>query len=178
MLSNQHYYVETRWGGGEEAPSPRRLRELIAELSVRDEEHPDTWMIHQHSDWSLRLDEERFAYLENPEGRTMGHLADVSAENALTLWLRFASGGPDAVAEFEWKQGPRPVSEYEIAKRAERARQLSLASDRNFYDQLGLEVPDTTCKVSGCKRGHIQYGVLCKVHHFEQVRGRSSPFSD
>jgi hypothetical protein len=178
MVNSHTYYVESRWGGGEETPSRDRLREIIAELNVRDEEHPDTWMVHVDSEWSLRLDEDHFAYLENPDGETVGHLADMSAEQALTLWLGFAAGGPDAVAKFEWKDGPRPVSEQEIAERSERARHMLLTSDRNFYDQLGPELPDTSCKVQGCTRGSIQYSVLCAVHHFEQVRGRPSPFSD
>lgn len=176
MINNPTYYVETRWGGSEESPPPSRLCELIAELDVRDEEHPDAWMIHQDSGWLLRLDEDRFAYLENPECETIGHLAHVSAETALTLWIAFASEGPDAVADFKWKQGPRPVSEQERAERAEQATKALLASDRNFYDQLGPELPDTICRVDGCTCQRIQYSVLCRAHHFEQIRQRPCPF--
>ena len=139
-MNNPIFYVETRWGGSEASPQPHRLRELIAELDVRDQEHPDTWMMHQDSEWVLRLDEDRFAYLGNPEGETIGHLADVSAETALMLWTCFATGGPDAVAKFAWKQGPRPVSEQERAERAERARASIWLADRAFYDQLGPEL--------------------------------------
>lgn len=177
-MNNPIFHVETRWGGSEECPPSDRLRALIAELSVRDEEHPDTWMIHQDSGWSLRLDEDHFAYLENPECETIGHLTDVSADTALTLWTGFAAGGPDAVDEFKWKQGPRPVSERETVERAERARQALLRLDRDFYDQLGPELSDATCRVQGCTRGRIRYSVLCKAHHFEQLRGRPCPFSD
>lgn len=177
MKNNHAYHVETRWGGSEESPSPDRLRELIAQLSVRDQEHPDTWLIHQDSGWSLRLDEGHRAYLENPNCETVGHLTDVSAEKALTLWTSFAAGGPDAVAELEWKQGPRPVSEQEKAEKAERARQALMKLDRDFYDQLGSELSDAICRVEGCTRGRIQYSVLCKAHHFEQIRGRPCPFS-
>jgi len=177
-MNTPTYHVEARWGGSEESPPPNRLGELIAELSVRDEEHPDTWMIHHDSGWSIRLDEDHFAYLENPECETIGHLAGVAAEAALTLWMEFAAGGPDAVAEFEWRQGPRPVSEQEVVEIAERARQAMLRLDRDFYDQLGPELSDATCQAQGCTRGRIECSVLCKAHHFEQIRGRSCPFSD
>jgi len=36
------YSAETRWGGSEEAPSPKRLAEIVAELNTTDEEHPYT----------------------------------------------------------------------------------------------------------------------------------------
>lgn len=178
MMNGPTFYVETRWGDSEESPPLNRLRELIAELKVRDEEHPDTWMIHGDSGWSLRLDEDRFAYLENPECEIIKHLSDVTAETALTLWTSFAAGGPDAVTEFEWKRGPRPVSEQEIVERTERAKQSLLLLDRDFYDQLGPELSDATCRVQDCTRWRIQYSVFCKAHHFEQVRGRPCPFSD
>lgn len=177
-MNGSTFYVQTRWGGDEESPPPDRLRELIAELEVRDEEHPDTWMIHDDSGWALRLDEDRFAYLENPECETTKHMTDVSSETALTLWTAFAFGGPDAVAEFEWKQGRRAVNEQEIAERAERARQAMLMLDRGFYDQLGPELSDAICRARGCTRGRIQYSVFCKPHHFEQIQGRPCPFSD
>lgn len=178
MMNGPIFYVETRWGGSEQSPSPNRLRELIAELDVRDEEHPDTWMIHDESGWSVRLDEDRFAYLENPECETIKPLSDVTAETALALWASFAAGGPDAVTEFKWKQGSRPVSEQEHAERAKRARQSLLWLDRNFYDQLGPELSDAICRVQDCPRWRIRYSVFCKAHHFEQIRGRPCPFAD
>ena len=178
VMNDSIYYVEARWGGSEDSPPPHRLRELIAELDVRDEEHPDTWMTHEDSGWSLRLDEDRFAYLENPDCETVNHIANVSSETALRLWTDFAAGGPDAVAEFEWKLGRPPVSEQEIAERSERVRLAQLELDRDFYDQLGPELSDASCRAQGCTRGHIQYSVFCKAHHFQQIRGRPCPFLD
>jgi hypothetical protein len=177
-MTDSIFHVEARWGGSEKSPSLQRLIELIAELEVRDEEHPDTWMIHANSGWALRLDEDRFAYLEDPECGTVKHMADVSSERALKLWTAFAAGGPDAVADFDWEPGQRPVNELELAERAERARAAQLRSDREFYDQLGSQMSDATCRVEGCTQGRIQYSVLCKAHHFEQVRGRPCPFSE
>lgn len=178
MANKRAYYVETRWGGSEDAPSADRLREIIAELGIEDEEHPDTWMGHAGSGYLLRFDEERYAHLHDAEGSILAHLAGVSPEMALSLWLRFAEGGPDAVSVCGWTAGPRPVSEEEVAGRAQRAAQATLALDRAFYDQLGPELSDAVCRTDGCTRGRIQYSVLCKVHHFCKMRGKPCPFSD
>jgi hypothetical protein len=62
-MADSSYFVETRWGGSEDSPSPSRLAEIVAELDIKDEEHPDTWLVHTASGWLLRLDEEGFAYL-------------------------------------------------------------------------------------------------------------------
>lgn len=53
-----------------------------------------------------------------------------------------------------------------------------LAVDRDFYDSLGDERSDVPCRTVGCSRGAVQLSVLCKVHHFEQVRRRPCPFND
>jgi len=34
------YFVQTRWGGSERAPSVERLREVLTELEQPDAEHP------------------------------------------------------------------------------------------------------------------------------------------
>jgi hypothetical protein len=178
MSKKNAYYVETRWGGSEESPPLDRLREIIAELDIRDEEHPDTWMGHADSDWLLRLDEDRFAYLQNSEDETIAHLSAVSPATALTLWRQFAEGGRDAVSGYGWISGPRPISAQEQSDRARRATQALLALDCEFYAQLGPELTDAVCRTDGCTRGRIQYSVLCKAHHFEKLRGRPCPFSD
>lgn len=77
LMNDSIFYVEARWGGSEESPPPNRLRELIAQLEIRDEEHPDTWMIHEDSGWILRLDEDRFACLENQSGASEVGAAEV-----------------------------------------------------------------------------------------------------
>ncbi|ACA88133.1 DUF7716 domain-containing protein [Shewanella woodyi] len=50
--------------------------------------------------------------------------------------------------------------------------------DRDFYDSLGEERPNTPCKREDCSRGAVKYSVLCRVHHFEMIHKRPCPFSD
>jgi len=175
-MADPSYFVETRWGGSEESPSPSRLAEMVAELDTRDEEHPDTWLVHVPSGWLLRLDEEDYAYLQDEDLETVSHMKGVSREAGLDLWLRFAATGPDGVKSEPWCQGPRVLSAVEVAARRERAESLTLESDRHFFDLLGTEDDTQPCKKVGCTRGRIRYSVLCKVHHFEQVRNHPCPF--
>lgn len=153
------------------------MRELIAELKVKDEEHPDTWLAHKESGWILRLDEDNVAFLEDPEFENVSHIKQVSAEYALKLWSSFASGGPDSVLSEPWIKGYVPVSDAELQLLQQKASELSLAMDREFYDQLGPERPDTKCKTEGCSRGTIQYSVFCRSHHFENIRRCQCPFN-
>ena len=169
------YFVETRWGGSEDCPEAARLLELIKELEVADEEHPDTWLVHCESGWLVRLDEERFAYLEDPELNVVGHLRDVDSEEALRLWIDLSAGGPQAVKSRPWVPGPRVYTQPETEAIHERSRILTLESDRQFFESLGTEEPNTNCKRNGCTSGRIKYSVLCARHHFEQLRGKPYP---
>lgn len=174
-MTSTPYSVETRWGGSEDAPSGDRLREIIAELEVADEEHPDTWLLHTRSGWTLRLDEERFAYLEDPELNTVCHLRSVTPLLAFELWLTFSNGGPEAVEAYPWTSGPRVYTKSETEAIHERSRAITLESDRQFFESLGPEEPNRKCKREGCERGAIKYSVLCPRHHFEQLRGKPYP---
>jgi len=51
-------------------------------------------------------------------------------------------------------------------------------ADRAFYNKLGQEDSTRRCQKTGCNRGAIRFGVLCKRHHFEMIRGRECPFDD
>ncbi len=50
--------------------------------------------------------------------------------------------------------------------------------DRRFYDSLGPEDGSRKCRKDGCQRGVVSLSVLCRVHHFESVRGKPCPFDD
>jgi hypothetical protein len=56
--------------------------------------------------------------------------------------------------------------------------EIALAIDRAFYDELGPESRDEKCRETGCKRGRVAFGVLCRRHHFEMVKRRPCPFDD
>jgi hypothetical protein len=175
-MSDPSHYVETRWGGSEDAPSAGRLAELVAELDTKDEEHPDACLVHQASGWLLRLDEEGFAYLEDEDLQTVSHMEGISRAAGLDLWLRFASAGPDGVRDEAWCQGPRVFLDEEVASIQAQAEAQTLEADRQFFNLLGTEDAARPCKRIGCTRGRIVGSALCKVHHFEQLRNRPCPF--
>jgi hypothetical protein len=50
--------------------------------------------------------------------------------------------------------------------------------DRKFFESLGAERTAESCGRTGCRRGRISHSSLCRVHHFESVRGRTCPFDD
>jgi hypothetical protein len=54
--------------------------------------------------------------------------------------------------------------------------ELLLALDRDFYQLLGEERAAVACAHPDCVRGAIQQSVLCRAHHFENIRGRACPF--
>jgi hypothetical protein len=175
-MPSSPFFVETRWGGSEDSPSEARLAEIVAELDIADEEHPDTWLVHEASGWLVRLDEERYAYLENPDLDAVSHMRGITAQQALDLWLRFSRHGLEAVISEPWIPGPRVFSAEEIAAIQERSRLLTLESDRQFYASLGAEDPVRKCKEQGCGRGSVRHSVLCAKHHFEQIRRKPYPF--
>ena len=99
----------------------------------------------------------------------------VSSAQALDLWVRFSMGGVPAIESDPWVQGPRVRSPEEIAAIHERSRQITLESDRQFFESLGPEDRSRRCKRDGCAGGMVKYSVLCAAHHFEQVRGKPYP---
>lgn len=50
--------------------------------------------------------------------------------------------------------------------------------DRQAYIALGPELPGTRCEREDCTRGTIADSTFCRPHHFENLKGRPSPFSD
>jgi hypothetical protein len=174
-MHSSRYFVETRWGGSEDSPSEGRLAEIVAELDIADEEHPDTWLVHEASGWMIRLDEERYAYLENPDLHAVSHMKRVTAQHAHELWVRFSKQGPEAVNEEPWIPGPRVYTAEETDAIHERSRLLTLESDRQFFASLGAEDPARKCKEVGCGRGTVKHSVFCAPHHFQQVRGKPYP---
>mgnify|MGYP006181676457 CR=1 FL=1 len=46
-----------------------------------------------------------------------------------------------------------------------------------FYDSLGEERRELSCKITGCSRGAILQSLYCRPHHYEMVRKTQCPFS-
>lgn len=48
--------------------------------------------------------------------------------------------------------------------------------DREFFEALGEERCDASCRSEGCTRGAIHQSVFCRVHHFEMIKKEPCPF--
>jgi hypothetical protein len=48
---------------------------------------------------------------------------------------------------------------------------------RKMYDSYGAERATVRCRHEGCTRGAVPLSVFCRVHHFEQLFGKPSPFT-
>jgi hypothetical protein len=106
---------------------------------------------------------------------------DNSTIDDVVVWARRFQDPPDAslmlqVFTYYWRYdafpeapgaGPPPPWE-EIQRRL----------DREFCDCLGPERAHAKCQHDGCTRGSIEHSVMCRVHHFEMVKKRPSPFDD
>ena len=99
------YFVETRWSGSEENPTPERMREILAELDVPDDEHPDTWLGDEDG-WTLSAYQSGALVLENLEtGEGPFHRTAVPRDDILRLWLELANGRIDDVRTGPWNPG-------------------------------------------------------------------------
>ncbi len=171
------YYVQTRWGDSEDAPTEARMREILSELDTPDPEHPDTWLSHE-TGWTLSVFEGDTVIWENPEEEQgPRYLQKVSREDALRMWLLLSRGAFNELESEPWRDGyGPPIPEAERNQRQQEAMQITLKIDRDFYDSLGPEDPTRTCRHEGCNRGAVKFGIFCRPHHFESLYNRSCPF--
>jgi hypothetical protein len=170
------FFVETRWGGSEGSPSEERMRAILQELDVPDDEHPDTWLTHE-SGWTLIADQSGRIVLENVDESSAPpcHMLDVPRARMLELWLQLAAGNIGEIKRAPWRPGDgrAPMTE---AQKAERDAAL-LAHDRQFYDSLGQERDEPRCASPQCARGAVQASLFCRLHQFENAMRKPCPFS-
>jgi hypothetical protein len=93
--------------------------------------------------------------------RLAGKPDDAAAADIIRYYIRF-DAWPDTL------NAPDPPPADEILRRL----------DREFCDNLGQEDSTKQCRREGCSRGTVKLGVLCRQHHFENIRGRPYPFDD
>jgi hypothetical protein len=106
------------------------------------------------------------------------HLLNISRDHVLSLWVALAKGEFHVIEREAWLPGAfPPITAEEKRKRQEEAERITLSLDRQFYDSLGPERPNTICRHEGCARGMIQFSVFCRPHHFESLRKTKCPFS-
>jgi hypothetical protein len=102
--SKMGYHAYTRWGRCESNPSTERLREILAELDVEDDEHPDVSLSHE-SEWTLSAYSGGSVVWENLEGGEPRHLRDVNRDRVLDLWLKLSRGEFEAIEQEPWQPG-------------------------------------------------------------------------
>jgi hypothetical protein len=168
------YFVETRWGGSEDSPSVERMKEILAELDKSDAEHPDTWLTHE-SGWTLSAHETGLLVWDHEEAARTRHMRDVPRSHVLDLWTKLSAGLVDEIEREPWCSGTG-IAPPTDAEKTEHAAAV-LEFDRNFYDSLGAERDDERCRAPNCRRGAVVASVFCRVHQFENVRRRPSPFT-
>jgi hypothetical protein len=100
------FFVETRWGGSENAPSLDRMREILSELDQHDAEHPDTWLEHE-SGWGLSAYETGVLVWENVEADEImpRHMIGVPRARVLELWIKLSEGRIDEIHREPWSPG-------------------------------------------------------------------------
>jgi hypothetical protein len=59
-----------------------------------------------------------------------------------------------------------------LTQMRDRGPELQPFIDQNFFNSLGPERQDVSCRRAGCTSGAIELSSLCRHHHFENVIGR------
>ncbi len=170
------YHLSSRWGDDESEASLDRMREVLAELDVDDGEHPSVSLTHE-SEWCLGAYPDGAIVWENLEEGDPRHMTGVSRDQILKLWTKLASGDLAAVEKERWLPGYPPIDPEELQAEIDAGTASRLRAAREFYDSLGEERSSHPCRKPGCNRGAVKLSVLCRIHHFEVVRG-PCPFDD
>jgi hypothetical protein len=171
------YSISNGHGESMDMPSVRQMREFLFAVDASDEEHGAAWLS-TDSDHSLEWNGDGrlvFTAERHAQKPSVHHLLHVSRDRALELWCALADGNVAIVEREKWQPGNGFV---DTPERRARIEADQLADDRAFYDLLGEERAGVPCKRESCSRGAIFSSVLCRVHHFESIRGRPSPFED
>lgn len=171
-----HFHVCNGLGDSIDAPSVEQMRAFLDDLDPNDEEHGAAWLT---NDDEVSLEYEVGGNLCFSRGDAHCHLPKVTKEKVLELWIALSRGELAVLEREDWQPGFRAPMSPEDREARERVFAASqLASDREFYDTLGLERPATPCRHPGCDRGSVSLSVFCRPHHFASIRGRTCPFND
>lgn len=168
------FYVANGLGDHLDDPSEEEMRQFLNAVDTSDEEHGAAWLSTEAS-YTLEWSDAVLVFTGPGFDAPSRHMRKVPRERALELWGALARGDVAAVERCDWRPGNGYVPD---PARDEKMRAWQLQEDRKFYDLLGSERADVPCRTEGCKRGAVELSVLCRVHHFESVRKRPSPFTD
>jgi hypothetical protein len=93
------FKITTRMGSDEREPSVERMREVLDELDVYDQEHFSVAVVHE-SEWCLGAYPDGTLVWENVESQTVKprHMNDITRDRVLGLWVKLSEG---PLEEFE-----------------------------------------------------------------------------
>jgi len=170
------YYISNGYGDSLDNPTPLEMERFLTELDPNDAEHGSAWL-------NVEENEDTLEYALNGnlgysrEGQEDRHLNGVAIPKVVELWVKLAEGRFDELEQEPWCPGfYEPLTLKQEAHRKAKLDDWQLAMDRKFYDILGPERPDVSCRAPGCNRGAIDHSLLCRAHHFHSIKGRPSPF--
>lgn len=89
-------YLEMRWGGGPENPTPEELRAALIELDAPDEEHPNAWLTDQDG-WTVDVYESGLVIFSDADYKASVERKGVTREDAYELWLLLQQGNREEI---------------------------------------------------------------------------------
>jgi hypothetical protein len=168
------FYIANGLGDSIDAPSAVQMEQFLRDIDATDEEHGAAWLSTDEG-YSLEWNGDGRLAFTRPDTDEVWHVRDVSRDRALALWMALAEGKVADVERGAWQRGNGYVV---TPERQEQLRAWRHQQDREFYETLGEERASVPCRADGCKRGAVEFSVLCRVHHFESVQKRPCPFHD
>ncbi len=99
------FFTTTRWGGDEREPTVERLREILGQLDVEDDEHPWVSLTHE-SEWYLAAYPGGLLVWENAEvAGNPRHMNAVGRDRVLELWIKLSRGMLREIEREPWLPG-------------------------------------------------------------------------
>jgi hypothetical protein len=172
-----HYTIQNGLGDREERPDLARMTRYLEAVDLEDEDHGSAWVT-DGGDNTLQYNSDGvLVFLRG--WRKPRHLARVTRERALLLWLELIEGRLEALERLPWQPGLRPRRpEGELERERQQREEEQLRQDLRFFRTLGAESATGRCRRGGCPRGPIEGHALCRAHQFESVKGRPCPFDE
>jgi hypothetical protein len=86
-------------------PPVASLEELLRELEIKDEEHPDVSVRHDETQWCLSAFPDGLLIWENVEEGHSQHMKDVPREKILHLWTKLTKEELSSIHSEPWITG-------------------------------------------------------------------------
>ncbi len=169
------YSMTNGYGDHENQPSIEQMEAFLRDLNTDDEEHGAAWLSDDNGTVLEYSVGGNLAY--DRVGQPPRHMSGVAHAKVVELWTCLANRQLEKLEREPWQPGASaPLPPEELARRQREIALWQSQRDREFYDTLGTERTERTCRASECTRGTVEYSVFCRPHHFESVFGRKSPF--